>query len=230
MRSLHPTPPPRVHAQLRQAGADYKSLARETQIRRTLWDQQHGLCAYCEKQLPRPDSVNHRTKIEHFHPQNTEEWTEECATCSNAASTLDASTSWKNLLLVCEGRDGGSKDLTCDSAKGNTDICSRFRNPKIWTHSSLATVDHTGRLTPVTGLPAGAAEVIDSVLNLNAAHLVNVRRAFLVRFKKQKDAKRSRNQKLTRRERDKLAASLEKSALETDFPTTYLSFAKRLRA
>jgi uncharacterized protein (TIGR02646 family) len=107
MRGIYPTPPPKVHTEMRKANADYATVARENLIRRTLWDQQRGLCAYCEKQLPSLDDVNHHTKIEHFHPQNSAVWTADCSTCSNANTTLDATTSWKNLLLVCEGTDGG---------------------------------------------------------------------------------------------------------------------------
>lgn len=103
MLRIHPSPPSRICAELRNQKVDFAGLKGSDQIGRTLWVQQQGPCAYYERALRDPDRDDHQTKIEHFHTQNALEWTECCAYCSGAASTLDASTTWKNLLLVRKG-------------------------------------------------------------------------------------------------------------------------------
>lgn len=76
-------------------------------IRRALYEEQHGLCAYCMRELRLEDP---QLRIEHFYPRE---------------SCKDELISWKldygNLLLCCNGcADGGS--VTCDVCKGSTQL------------------------------------------------------------------------------------------------------------
>lgn len=228
MLRIYPSAPPTIYAQLRNQKVDFAGLKSSKRIRRTLWDQQQGRCAYCERALRDPDRDDHQTKIEHFHPQNASEWTESCAYCSGATSTLDAQTTWKNLLLVCKGIPRAGGQTTCDTSKGNEDICARFRNPKMWEYAVLATVKRSGRIDAAAGLPDGADDVINRVLNLNDEHLISARRSIIAAVGAEANKIKARHNGLTRADREKLVSKLKEQAQRLEFATTRLSLAERL--
>lgn len=85
-------------------------------IKKQLYKEQGGLCAYCMSRLPEEallQAGDDRITIEHWAPRHP---------IADGATTdpLD----YKNMLAVCEGnRHGGSRGkLVCDAAKGNTPI------------------------------------------------------------------------------------------------------------
>lgn len=91
--------------------ACYEELPGEAgyDIRRQMWEEQGGLCAYCMRQIKRPEDV----RIEHYnarHSVNRE---------YNPTDTLD----FKKMLGVCYGNSiwpGTPKeDRTCDAHRGN---------------------------------------------------------------------------------------------------------------
>lgn len=227
MRRIVPARPP-VYARLRSARATFPEYSSNSEIRRALWEEQRGRCAYCERRLRDPARPDHNTRIEHFHPQSLSQWERDCTLCTRAASGDDAPTVWTNLLLCCDGAEQAGSDFTCDKAKADQHICTRFRNPKTWTAERLVEVDRSGRVSAAAGMPAGAAAVIDATLNLNADHLVEVRKHIAAELYKRFLAEKVNRHGLTPGHRAKIAAAWRKRAETAEYSTVYLSLADRV--
>jgi len=225
MRRIHAAAPPPSHSTRRAAKAEFDELSSDPAIRRALWDEQSGRCAYCERTLRDPARPDHQTRIEHFHPQSGRVWTADCSLCSGAIDNHDASTRWTNLLLCCDGHQVAGSDFTCDKSKAATDICADFRNPKLWTHEQVVVVDRGGRALPGTGLPTGAEAVVDVVLNLNARHLVAARKAVIAAQLRELGRMRAINGGLTVKQRAKFAARLRAEAETAEFASALLTVA-----
>lgn len=94
--------------------ACYEELPQEagTDIRRQLWEEQGGLCAYCMRQIRHPQDV----RIEHYSARHPEDGT------YDSADTLD----FKKMLGVCYGNSilpaTKNEDRTCDAHRGNTPL------------------------------------------------------------------------------------------------------------
>lgn len=223
MRRIESAPPPASHRTYRALNAAFAELSSDPAIRRALWNEQGGRCAYCERRLRNPGHPDHRTRIEHFHPQSAPAWSADCAICSGAEDNGDAPTQWRNLLLCCDGNEHSHREFTCDKSKADTDICGRFRNPKTWTRGQVAVVDRGGRARPGAGLPAGAPAVVDHVLNLNAEHLVGARKSLIAAYQRKLGRKG-----LTAAQREQCAARLRREASTAEYGSTLLMLADRL--
>lgn len=183
MRRIKAGLPPASITQFRATGATYRQLSGVRAIRKLLLDEQGGVCAYCERPLRLREGEKHRTKIEHFHPRHLSKAAsllpQQCGMASGASSALRAQTEWTNMLLCCDGgQRPGTGPRTCDTKKDRAHICERFRNPKNVPAGAelLVRIDPlTGRAVAANWLPAGAQEVIDDVLNLNADQLIRAR-------------------------------------------------------
>jgi uncharacterized protein (TIGR02646 family) len=228
MRRIHAATPPPSHSTHRASNAAFDELSSDPAVRRALWNEQGGRCAYCERTLRDPARHDHQTRIEHFHPQSGRVWTADCSLCSGAVGNHDAPTKWTNLLLCCDGNQVAGSEFTCDKSKAATDICAEFRNPKIWTHEQVVVVDRDGRARPSSGLPAGAEAVVDAVLNLNAKHLVAARRAVIGARLRKLERMRSTHHGLTAQQREKLAAGLRVEASTAEFASALLTVADGL--
>lgn len=228
MRNIPSVPPPKKYGQLLAAKAGFSELSSEPAIRQALWDQQGGICAYCERKLLRPALPNHRTRIEHFHPQGGLAWTADCKLCSGARSDGDAPTTWTNLLLCCDGNEYVGKPYTCDKLKGNKDICVSFRNPKLWPGGNLVIIERNGCAKAIPGLPPGADDVVRQVLNLNTPQLRDVRISILAARRKAYLKRRIRKQGMTKAERAGYAQKIRNEAVSAEYPSTLLSFAESI--
>lgn len=217
--------PPLAYAALRARRAPFREFSSDPQIRSALWDVQRGRCAYCERRLRDPARPDHGTRIEHFHPQSLVEWGSDCALCTRAADGDDAPTVWTNLLLCCDGSERAGSVFTCDKKKADQHICTRFRNPKTWTAERLVEVERSGEVSAVGGMPAGAADVIDTVLNLNAEHLVAARRRVAAALRKTFNAEKNRRHGLTSAQRAKMATAWRERAETAEYATVFLSLA-----
>jgi uncharacterized protein (TIGR02646 family) len=201
----------------------------DSSLRRALWDQQGGRCAYCERRLRDPSRDDHRTKIEHSHPQSSSKWDSDCKSCSGASNHASTATTWRNLLLCCDGNELAGENFTCDTSKAGTDICSDFRNPKHWTQGDrLVEIDRSGFAKPRPGLPNAAATVIGSVLYLNAKALVEAR--MLVLSPRRKAINHQRRLHHGRRASldSQIAAILRLDATTSEYGSTLLSLADEL--
>lgn len=221
------TPPTSLHGH-RANRSSYGDLVGDVTIRRALYEEQDGLCAYCEVSLDRPEDPGHRTKIEHFHPRSggTNEAT--CRVASGEQNLARADTAWKNMLLCCEGNASTGQNFHCDTSKASTDICSRFPNPKTTSLQQIVVVEPSGR---VKAEPPGEQAVVDDVLCLNIPALVEARRSIQAKLKSELAA---RTETGPRRASEKAARAhrLEIHALRsgTAFRSVYLALAARLRS
>lgn len=123
----------------------------------------------------------------------------------------------------------GEVGATCDSGKGDTDICGDFINPAGASSARIAEIDETGHATPFAGAPPNSAEVIDHVLNLNHDDLVYARREVLARYRR---TYLSHGDKLSRvgLRRVADAVRLMASTAGTQFPSSLLRVADELDA
>lgn len=147
-------------------------------IRRTLYKEQRGLCAYCMQELPDPDAPDNteaiinssKTKIEHFFPRELSE-----------GPFAYRRSDYRNMLLCCDGgAHHHSGALTCDSAKGNR-VLSHVPNPASGDDvEAQLTYSHDGRLSA----PQEWMEEISTVLNLNDDNLCLARKVTRSRFLK----------------------------------------------
>lgn len=226
MRGIQAGAPPAAFVRERASGVTYANLHSTAEVRAALWGEQRGLCAYCERSLGKQDPARHRTKIEHFHPQNNTTGGPEC-TRNSGDSNLDTSpTSWTNMLLCCDGASGAAGVSTCDTSKHGTDICAEFRNPKDWPgDQAMLIVSRDGTVSAGPGLPEGADEVINKVLNLNANHLLKLRHerrsSWMRKYNKQKE----RSHGLTAKQKQEFAQKIRDAAATSDVPTALLSLA-----
>ncbi|MQY31731.1 hypothetical protein NRB56_73410 [Nocardia sp. RB56] len=228
MRRIHAAPPPSSHSAGRSAHATFAELSSDPAIRRALWTEQAGRCAHCERILRDPAHPDHRTRIEHFHPQSASAWTSDCSRCSGATGNQDAPTRWTNLLLCCDGNEGAGSDFTCDKSKSDKDICGDFRNPKTWSHDRLLVVDRDGRIRPGSGLPPRAGKVADEVLKLNAKRLVIIRRKIIGARTREINKIRAKNHGLTDNMRDKRISRLHTEASTAEYASALLTVADHL--
>lgn len=234
MIKITAAPPPAIFAFHRANKSRYLQLSSEDAIRKALFDEQRGLCAYCERQLNYAVGGPHRTRIEHFHPQNPAPGStldaQACRMASGASPLADSDTTWTNLLLCCDGQEGRGAGLQhCDVTKRDTDVCAVFRNPKTFQAPRLLDVHYDGRVVPIPDLPSGAASVVDDVLMLNRKSLTTVReRLYRSLFREIAKEKRRRRFGMTAARRTALRAQLIARARDNPHPSVALSVADRL--
>lgn len=226
MRGIQAGAPPVAFVRERADRVGYDDLHSKADARNALWAEQRGLCAYCERLLGKQDLTSHRTKIEHFHPQNKTTGGSECTRNSGDSDLETSPTSWTNMLLCCDGTSGAAGITTCDTSKHGTDICAEFRNPKTWPGGqAMLLVSRDGTVSAGPGLPTSADEVINEVLNLNAAHLVKLRRHRLTAWRSEYAERKRRFQGLNTKQKQQFAQKIRDAAATSDVPTTLLSLA-----
>ena len=166
------------------------------EIKKTIFSQQGGICAYCEAGIPENNSTQQR--IEHFHPKSHNDpqhnW------------TFD----WNNMLGVCTGteQDGGKKNMHCDSSKERyvtKDKCEGYLlNPLTMPYECLFDIKHdTGELTPneeacshaivSDNAYSSVSELVRNtirILNLNCDTLNQKRRRVILEYEKQRKNRR----------------------------------------
>jgi uncharacterized protein (TIGR02646 family) len=151
------------------------------QLRKTLLDDQHGLCAYCEINLILNLDENYPRdfRVEHFHPK------EDKATAKNWG--LD----WQNLLAVCHGGQVSSAgidrhtypDVSCDVPKQGKLLDDIIINPLLHlkNQTQLFNINSgTGELyihhrCPPDLSSRAANTLQEDYLNLNAKRLCDFR-------------------------------------------------------
>ena len=225
--------PPPIFGFYRANKATYAQLASDDALRKALFDEQGGLCAYCERKLAYAPNGPHSTRIEHFHPQNPAAASaldvQACRSASGAPQLADSDTTWTNLLLCCNGQETqGSSFQHCDVTKRDTDICVAFRNPKTFPAPRLLEVLPNGRIVPLPGMPRGAARVADEVLMLNRKSLTTVRRQLyraLINVIAREKGRPPFGMTVARRKA--LRATLEAHARDAAHPSVALSVAQR---
>lgn len=198
----------------------FSSISSMPEVRHALAVAQNYRCAYCERKLKvkicDDGHLDHKTKIEHFHPQSGE-FMPGCRSQSGADTPESACVSWRNLLLVCEGTH--FRDPTCDSRKGSTDICSVLQNPKnLPPLSSQVRVNHDGTVDPVNDRSETKAAITE-ILGLNDPNLCSQRaRAYATTLKTIRDFSKNSHKSKAR-----IKDLLERRAREDEFGSVYIT-------
>lgn len=231
------TPPPASFTQAVSAGATFGELSANARndIRDHLRSEQNNRCAYCERHL----REDHKTVLEHFHPQNkTGAGSKQCEQRIGGSHLSRSDVEPGNLLLSCDGhKQHPGSDLTCDASKGGEDICEKFFNPKHQQSPTLVAVNRSGHISALHFPDAeeAAQEVLDCVLNLNDRHLCDARQretdAWRRRWKefREQDAKKGKKTPMAEL-RTRFATNLRRAALTNEFPSTLESIAVRIEA
>lgn len=167
------------------------------QVKRSILEDQHGLCAYCEISIKFAENENEVDdfRVEHFYPK-----------AGTNELEHNYHLDWKNLLGVCHGGSqpdvpnaqwrfsSQKKDRSCDVPKGNKEITKRILNPlQIPADVRLfCYAEHTGRMlvdreTCPKQLQTKARNTIKE-LNLNAPRLMRMRKAVIERLNEEVEA------------------------------------------
>lgn len=129
-------------------------------LRKSLLEEQGYICAYCMKRIEESADI----KIEHYEARN---------------STNELS--YKNLLAVCKGNEGSSKERqTCDTKKGNRVL---HINPQKVGDISTIFFTRNGEVKSTNLL---FQKDLDEVLNLNDkfGNLISARKSALKALQK----------------------------------------------
>lgn len=158
MIDIHKGTEPRLLTEYRhQKGACWDGPAMEdgttftevkAAIRCKLWEEQHGLCAYCMCRIPKGDE--NACKIEHYKPRSL---------------YPDKELDYGNLLLCCTGN---KQEFTCDSSKDNLEL-KHLPNPAQQGDVFAASIKY-GNDASIVGKDLWQAD-IDKILNLNSKTL-----------------------------------------------------------
>lgn len=102
-------------------------------VREALYNEQHGICVYCEIDLKKGDGLAlDDFRVEHFYPENPQD-------SDKRNDGINYALFWPNLFGCCSG--GNSKsvvdkaerycnpDYHCDVPKGNNDWTGAILNP-----------------------------------------------------------------------------------------------------
>jgi uncharacterized protein (TIGR02646 family) len=162
MRAIHKGIEPASLAQHRNSPhADYDNYDDKDTLRASLVAEQRGLCCYCLSQI-RADGQ--AMKIAHWHSQD-----------EHPTEQLD----YRNLLGACKGNEGQPrKSQHCDTRQGNRDLSRNPANP-MHRVENLIRYEGDGRIVSDN---QGFDAELNEVLNLNAASLLNQRKATLDAF------------------------------------------------
>lgn len=154
------------------------------QVKRQIFQDQHGLCAYCEIDIKLTDEEDlvDDFRVEHFHPKTGTEHEER-----------NYHLEWKNMLGVCHGGSQPrvaeanyrfskmKEDRSCDVPKGGKSINTEILNPlQIPAKERLFAFDSfTGAISvdenTCPGMLRRKAENSITELNLNAPRLKRLR-------------------------------------------------------
>lgn len=175
-------PPPELARYTKNPAVTWSGCKDKPALRRALFAEQQGLCAYCLSALARPDRDPHPLpeeggmKIEHWRARNEPG--------IDATERHQRSFSWQNLLGVCPGgvtrrpADGARPKrrplLHCDAFRQDAPLP---RSPAEPSHrvEHLFTLSVVGELLIAPGLTTDDqrdAEALRDALNLNAPRLV----------------------------------------------------------
>lgn len=146
----------------KQAHADYRNYLQKDDLRRSLVEEQKGICCYCMSRI-RPNSDD--MKIEHWQCQER-----------YRARQLE----YSNLLGACLGGKGRpEREQHCDTRKGRRDLSF---NPADREHNVEQLVRFLADGT-IKGCNDDIDRQLNAVLNLNMPRLVENRKAVLDSFK-----------------------------------------------
>lgn len=224
-------PPPVAFVEAVAAGATYKALPSNAKdaLRDRLKEDQGGRCAYCERHL----REDHKTVLEHFHPQNmTGKGGSDCQLRVGSTDLSRSDVELGNLLLSCDGHKNDGGDLTCDASKSGSHICSDSFNPLNQTTPTLISVGRNGKASVMhyPGDQTAAQHVIDTVLNLNQRHLVGNRKEYYVSWLRRfQEIKAQDKGKTPARElRARFASKVRDTACTEVYPSTLESVAREI--
>lgn len=126
-----------------------------TAMRRALYDEQHGLCAYCQQSLTSPEFDGRGAfTIEHVVARST---------------NVDLMFEWTNLIAVCPGQSGTVEH--CDTRRGNDHLDIDPCRPEIEQHVGVGSpkIDPTSgvRILPLVGANTSLHAQLERTLGLN---------------------------------------------------------------
>jgi len=191
-------PPFKFQTYVKVDNATYEDMDTEVKdaLRETLFDEQFGVCAYCQQKLNIAE-----TKIEHHCEQSI---------CNGENNTQDRRLDYTNLLLVCMGISGENDDLHCDTHKATLDQTKGLPmqiNPIINAHIATISYSRTGAIRSSNPL---FDNELNNILNLNLDYLKKLRkRKWLFIFSESK-------RKIGGINKDKMRKLLEKDLTKKD--------------
>lgn len=208
-----------------QPNATFKDMDTDVKesLRLSLYKEQKGVCAYCQRKLPAKNGIPifSKVKIEHHCEQSI---------CNGTNGFADLTLKYKNLFLVCLGVGPRKEDFHCDTFKATLTISDGLPMQLIPTQNShINTIIYNkGNLGSSNNL---YQTEIDEILKLNLEYLKESRRK-----KWQKILSLSKDNSANGFNRNKMKRLLEEQLAQKDgcftshFPGLYESMLKRFCA
>ncbi len=181
---------------IKEPNANFNSnTCPKKELRKSLFDEQSGICAYCQQKLPeekgQPKSL--KVSIEHHCEQ---------AICNGQNGTQDKRLDYSNLFAVCIGRIGVPIKLHCDSHKAEVNkkpnkVLPMKINPLNKNHISTIKYLRSGIIKSTN--PEFDKE-LNNILQLNLSYLKDMRRKKwfrLIKFSKNKSGQFSKSKLAT---------------------------------
>lgn len=158
------SPPASLVTYKQQVGASFVAMDSGVNgdLRKSLFKEQGGICAYCERKI----NIE-KSQIEHHCEQSI---------CNGESSYEDRTLDYTNLLLVCRGNKHCIGERTCDTKKSEfagTDKLPMKFNPLTDAHCSSISYSASGK---IKSKHSDLNEELNTILNLNADHLKRSRK------------------------------------------------------
>lgn len=151
--------------------------------KKILLEEQHYLCAYCNRNLDEfsSDDKLHHLKIEHWYPQSL------CKLEKGIYDTINGKdVAHQNMIIVCPGENVNPNFKHCDSSRGSSKTLTIKPQHPDYLFDNFFTYE-AGEL--ITDIP----EILYDIkieLNLNDDNLIRRRNIVLDQFRKQLPAKK----------------------------------------
>lgn len=136
-------------------GITYETAHKDA-LRRSLLEEQGGLCGYCMRRVSFVVGTPTDTRIEHLKSR----------THCLAEGKQEETMAYGNMILCCNGDIDGSKNFHCDVSKGDSEI-----HFKPFDAAAIATISYSSKDGSIKSSNVDYDNDLNKVLNLNHPRL-----------------------------------------------------------
>lgn len=136
-------------------GVTYEDAPKD-ELRKSLLNEQGGLCAYCMRRVSFIPGTTTTTRIEHIKPR----------TLSIEEGRGEETLSYHNMILCCDGDIDGNKNFHCDKSKGDQTIGF---NP--FDQAMIDTISYSSKDGTIKSSNPDYDKEFNEILNLNHPRL-----------------------------------------------------------
>lgn len=138
--------------------------ADKTKLRKSLYNEQGGLCAYCMRKIHIVEDKQSTTRIEHIKPR----------AISIAEGCIEETLQYNNMVLCCDGDIDGDGNYHCDRSKEDNKISFNLFNNIVFD-----TISYSSKDGQIMSSNAVYNKEFNGILNLNHPRLMKNRLAVI---------------------------------------------------